>query len=380
MTPKKKLMVHYMPWYISKEYTGYWGWHWTMNQYNPDEIRNGKSSIASHYSPLIGLYDSNDPDTLEYHILLMKLAGIDGIIIDWYGIADFYDYAIINQNTQHIIEYIKKSGMEFAICYEDQSIKYMVNDGYISKEKAVNYGQDVMRWLQENLFNSESYVKLDSRPALFIFGPQYFQDDQWDQIFSVLSSRPFLYTLNNLQKYADGIFGWPPMYGKPKNHEQWHNYLTELYAQNPDSMSCVGAIFPQFHDIYEEAGIHKSYGYIDPSGTKTFEETLDLAIKSNCELMQIVTWNDYGEGTMIEPTKEFGYTYLEILQKCRKLHFDKSFPYTSEDLRLPVILYQLKKKYQHDKSVMADLSKCSEFLFSGKMSDARNLLKQYQEF
>ncbi len=28
-----------------------------------------------------------------------------------------------------------------------------------------------------------------------------------------------------------------------------------------------------------------------------------------------MTWNDYGEGTMIEPTKEFGYGFLNTLQK-----------------------------------------------------------------
>ena len=80
---KKKLLVHYMPWYVSRPFSGYWGWHWTMNHYNPDKLEaNGKRSIASHYYPLIGPYDSNDADALECHVLLMKFAGIDGIIID----------------------------------------------------------------------------------------------------------------------------------------------------------------------------------------------------------------------------------------------------------------------------------------------------------
>jgi len=45
------------------------------------------ADIWSNYHPLIGLYDSTDPDLLECHLLQMKLAGIDGVIPDWYGSA-----------------------------------------------------------------------------------------------------------------------------------------------------------------------------------------------------------------------------------------------------------------------------------------------------
>src|SRR5258705_12383665 len=48
----KPLMIHYMPWFVSKPYSGYWGWHWTMNHFNPDVINaNGQREIASWYYP-----------------------------------------------------------------------------------------------------------------------------------------------------------------------------------------------------------------------------------------------------------------------------------------------------------------------------------------
>jgi hypothetical protein len=290
-----------------------------MNHYNPDKFEhNGKRRVASHYYPLIGLYDSNDSDALECHVLLMKFAGIDGIIIDWYGIEDFYDYAIINRNTQHIIEYAKKAELIFAICYEDQSIKHMIKGGHIPEAEAVNHGQAAMSWLQKHCFSSQSYLKPGNRPALFVFGPQYFTGSQWNQLFSVLPIRPFFYMLNHSQEGADGIFGWPPMLEITVTPEQWRGYLANLYAGNKDGKTCVGAVFAQFHDIYESAGVHKSYGFLDAQGVKTFELTLDMAFRSNCELIQLVTWNDYGEGTMIEPTLEFGYRYLEIIQQRQK--------------------------------------------------------------
>src|SRR5215470_5926416 len=55
------IMVHYMPWYQTPATSGVWGWHWTMDHFNPNlKDENGKQSIASHYYPLTGPYDSSD--------------------------------------------------------------------------------------------------------------------------------------------------------------------------------------------------------------------------------------------------------------------------------------------------------------------------------
>src|SRR5579859_1780268 len=82
----KPVLAHYMPWYVAPPYSGNWGWHWTMNHFNPTTYASsGERQIASWYYPAIGPYDSADPAVLEYHVALMKLAGLDGVIVDWYG-------------------------------------------------------------------------------------------------------------------------------------------------------------------------------------------------------------------------------------------------------------------------------------------------------
>ena len=75
--PNKTVLVHYMPWYAAPPTSDAWGWHWTMGRFNPEQMdAAGRREIASHAYPLIGPYDSNDPHVLEYHVLLMKLAGV----------------------------------------------------------------------------------------------------------------------------------------------------------------------------------------------------------------------------------------------------------------------------------------------------------------
>lgn len=182
----------------------------------PDTVKaDGQREVASHDYPLIDLYDSNDPDALECHVLLMKLAGIDGAIIDWYGIEEFRDYAEVHRNSEHLVKYLKKARLQFAACYEDQTVKHMIEEEVLPKQRDVAHGQMVLRWLAKNWFDDDAYVKINGRPILLVFGPQCFTKDQWGQILSGLERRPLLYGLPHLseQMGMDGAFGWPPVTG-----------------------------------------------------------------------------------------------------------------------------------------------------------------------
>ena len=91
------VFAHYMPWFETPESNleapGQWGYHWTLQNRNPNIILpNGQRDIASHFYPLIEPYASSDPDVIEYHLLLMKTAGIDGIIITHRYIEDILMY------------------------------------------------------------------------------------------------------------------------------------------------------------------------------------------------------------------------------------------------------------------------------------------------
>src|SRR5262245_56587850 len=113
----KPVLAYYMPWFVAKPFSSSWGWHWTMNHYDPEVVNAfGERQIASWYYPLIGPYDSADPAVLEYHVLLMKLAGIDGVIVDWYGRDNYYDYAINNERTRALFDYTRRARLKFSLC------------------------------------------------------------------------------------------------------------------------------------------------------------------------------------------------------------------------------------------------------------------------
>ena len=66
-----------------------------------------------------------------------------------------------------------------------------------------------MRWLADNWFGDEAYVKLNERPVLLIFGPQYFTIDQLAKIMSDLSPPPIiLWASAPIEKNSYGWCVW----------------------------------------------------------------------------------------------------------------------------------------------------------------------------
>ena len=378
------LMAHYMPWYQTPDVSGYWGWHWTMDHFDPSNLdENGQPDIASQYMPLTGPYDSQDEAILEYQVLLMKLSGIDGVIVDWYGTEEgFRDYAVLNESTVKLFEFIQRAGLRFIICYEDQTVRHMVAEGYLESSERLARGHEDMQFVQDNWFGDDAYVKYNDQPLLFVFGPQYFRTStDWDTLFEGLESTPALVTLDQYLSFAALTgYPWPPMTmagGITMAPAVLDSYLELFYRNAQRRDYIVGSAFPAFHDIYEEAGVRSSYGFIDPQGGETLRHTLDLALANNAQLIQLVTWNDYGEGTIIEPTEEFGYQYLEIVQETRRSLSESDFAFTAEDLRLPMQLFNLRREYAGDAEVNARLDQVFEAIVEGDLTQAVEIIGEF---
>ena len=333
------ILAHYMPWYQAKPTSERWGWHWTMNAYDPDRSVGQTREIASHLYPLVGPYDSNDADILEYHLLLMKIAGIDGVIVDWYGLQDANDYPILHRNTKHLVEWASRLGLKIVVCYEDQTIPKLVAAGKIKKTEQVEHAIGEIQWLNDHWFGLESYVRQDDRPVLLSFGRQGLTDDEWTRCLQNLDCTVAYYSQQEARVGATGVFDWPLPKQGIKATEAFHRQA----RQRGRVAQSIPVAYPRFIDIYAEAGVHDSWGRIPDDGGATFRSSLDQALETGAPLIQLATWNDWGEGTAIEPSREYGYRDLEYLQTRRRAVIDSAFTNQSADLELPGRLLNLRR-------------------------------------
>lgn len=359
-----KIYAHYMPWFETPETNdGKWGQHWTMANKSPDVIdANGKRSIASHFYPLIGPYASSDKHVIQYQLLLMKLSGIDGVLIDWPTTIDLYDYPKNLSNAEALIEHISEVGLKYAIVYEDHNVKIAFDQKKISNKLAA--AQNDMSYLKINYFTDTSYINIDNRPLLLVFGPQtFFAGADWVSIFTALNPKPVFLTLWNQSGQAGTAAGGEYSWVWQDNGSNHLTFLTNFYTKSFSGIK-MGSAYPGFKTFYNEGGWGGPTFEINHNGTETFATTLQKALDSKVDYIQLVTWNDYGEGTMIEPTREFEYTFLTTLQT--KLGVSNN----EYDLELVNKMYELRKKYVDIASIQESLDQVYYYMVSLQLDKA----------
>jgi hypothetical protein len=102
----------------------------------------------------------------------------------------------------------------------------------------------------------------------------------------------------------DGSFAW-----------LYSDALTGLgnYYNRADQGTKVPVLYPGFDAAYGNGAPGWAIAS-DLNGGNTLKATYDLS-KGVGDMVQIATWNDYTEGTMVEPSNERGYASLTTLQK-----------------------------------------------------------------
>jgi len=250
---------------------------------------------------------------IDWQLGLMKLSGVTGVLVDWPGTAHVYDYPANHANSEAIIAGCTRAGLEFAIVYEDHNLGMAHDAGLISD--IIAQGKADMTYVRDHFFTKSNYIKLNGAPLLMDFGPQTLKSgSQWDQLFSVFTTKPTFLTLwnqmNEAGSAAKGEFAWI-----------YSNYLEGLnnFYKYRDISLKFGVAYPGFDSAYSMGGWDGPTWTI-PVGINTFTATLNAAVSGGSKLIQVATWNDYGEGTMIEPTREFGYQFLVALQKALKVN------------------------------------------------------------
>jgi hypothetical protein len=101
---------------------------------------------------------------------------------------------------------------------------------------------------------------------------------------------------------------------------------------------------------------------------------LNRAAASNASIVQIATWNDWGEGTQIEPCQEFGYRDLEIVQEIRKPQFGNGVSPTPEDLQLPIRLLRRRRRTTSDED-QKTLDRIAGMITAGDLPAVRTQLE-----
>ena len=121
------------------------------------------------------------------------------------------------------------------------------------------------------------------------------------------------------------------------------------------------------------------WGYLGDRHGNTFRETLSRGMTNSSAVIQVATWNEFGEGSMVEPTQEYGYRDLGIVQDFRRQYLEPGFSCNTNDFAMALRFYNLRRQSATNPAVTLELDRIFTNIVSGQLDTARQQLHQLEK-
>jgi hypothetical protein len=241
-------------------------------------------------------YSSTDPAQVKRQIADMISRGIDGVIIDWYGPNNSEDLA-----TQLVMaEAELHPGFTFAVMVDQGAIANATCPGCTSQEILIS----LLQYVEQKYFSSPAYMTQQGHPVVTNFDIDLsFPGIDWNAVNAALSTHP-VFVFQNNDGFSHTLSGGSYSWVMPTTTDYGMSYLSSFYKTgiSVPSEDTVGATYKGFNDTLASWGKNRVMGQqCGQTWLKTFSEIKGL-YNSGKQLpyLQLVTWNDYEEGSEIE--------------------------------------------------------------------------------
>lgn len=249
-------------------------------------------------------YSSHDPVVVRNQIRRAKAMGISGFVVDWYGDRQPF----IDQSYALMQKEAAKEHFHVAMMYDETDQAVGATD-----EAIADFTMFRETYLSAKSPGHKAYLTYQGRPVIFIFPKGRHTD--WNEVRAVVEKwnpAPLLIYENAPGANAsafDGFYAWvnPGAEGWQANGSNWgEDYLEHFYQtmkkKYPDKI-IVGGAWAQFNDSKASWSLNR---HISARCGKTYSDTFHFwrryfPASDPIPFMLIATWNDYEEGTDIEP-------------------------------------------------------------------------------
>lgn len=238
-------------------------------------------------------YSSVDRAQIQRQITDMISRGIDGVVIDWYGPHNSVDEA--TRAVMHEAE--RHAGFTFAIMIDAGAMGNACS-GCSSQEALTR----LLQYVEKNYFVSPAYFTIEGQPVVTNFNVDGASVD-WQKANGALKTPPrFLFQDQGgfTHPMSDGSYSWV----MPTTPDYGLEYLSSFYNTGLSfpRTETVGATYKGFNDALAGWGSGRA---IDQQCGQTWLQTfskINELYNSGRQLpyLQLVTWNDYEEGTELE--------------------------------------------------------------------------------
>lgn len=290
-------------------------------------------------TPALGFYNQQQPEVADWETKWAVEHGVDFFIYCWYRagqggpvktrFAEVFDDALFKSRFQNEIK--------FTIMWENQA------KGVAGVSDESDLLDTLYPFWSKNYFQRENYLKMDNKPLLFVYRPEFLVND----LGSVENVRSALDKLREKAK-ADGFDGLillgeyrgtdpkPIQFMKELGFDCSFSYCwpipnspspSEAIERQIESVRTIGEldILPQLVTASQAWSGWRDEGTIwklPPDDferllrrMKKFIETEIPADQLGAKMIVLDNWNEWGEGHYLLPYTEYGFGYLDAIAK-----------------------------------------------------------------
>jgi hypothetical protein len=313
------VLAYYYPWYHAGD--------WTRHDYVG--------------TPTLGEYGTDSPKVVQQHIDGAADHGIDGLFVSWWG----KDHLTAEHTQLGLLKADNLDRTRFALYYESLGLlddKDGKQDGLCDFDKPEVLAALIadFQHLAKNYFDDPQYLRVSGRPVVGMYVTRTFRNftrEHLDQVRKAIGSNVYVITDEvfigpqaspKTAQNGPGIFDAYTAYNmfEDANVREGDTALTSqsreafpIFREWAKKTTFVPAVFPSYSDFRG----HKPL----PGPPADFATLLDAAktIAKSSErhtplvppIVLVTSFNEWWEGTTIEPAAEYRATYLNVIHEFK---------------------------------------------------------------
>jgi len=268
------------------------------------------NNIASNFFPFLGLYSNNDPQIIRKHMEMVSKARIGVLAITWWGEADTFGA----KNIPLLLDEAAKRGIK--VCFHIEPFP----------GRTVQTIRNAIQHIIDTYGSHPAFYKKEGRPLFFIYDSYLIPVREWASLLSPEGSL----TIRNTAYDATMIGLWvnkgEEAYFTESCFDGVYTYFASAgftYGSTPENWAYLqkwaennGKIFiPSVGPGYIDTRIRpwNVTTIRDRREGEYYDRMFQQAIESGAAYLSITSFNEWHEGTQIEPAIPMECTEFKYL-------------------------------------------------------------------